>query len=204
MRRTIQRKGLTLPSKSVQMINNPTVSPISGVAGQGLPTVDTDPFFSIEVSTAGAPAGATQTVILFDAGGGYQLGLNQSSGPNVVIRGLTANYQFILNDVVHNGSFFSRVKMHVLSTGGVTPEEISLVQYNHPLSFYSASKGSQPRLLKTIHPTMGVNEQQYHFNINTFTANLLVGNREALVYEQEPDTRIVWSFYQTAEVGRIQ
>ncbi|MEL6669038.1 MAG: hypothetical protein AAFP08_08715 [Bacteroidota bacterium] len=202
MRRTVRRGGLLLPSKPAEMINRPTVMPATGIGGQGIPVQETDPFFSLEVENDGTTA---QDVILFDGGGGLQLGLNLTNGPDITIKGLTADYQFILNDIVHNGSFFSMVKMHVVSTDpNISPEDVALLQYGHSLHVYSSSKGSKPRLTKNIHPSSGVNEQQYHFNINTFTVDLLIGNREAILYTQEPKTRVVWSIYQTAEVGRIQ
>ncbi len=201
MVRTVKR-GLLLPDKPARMINRPTVMPATGVGGQGLPALETDPFFSLEVDTTGATE--AEEVILFDGGRGYQLGFNTTNGANVKIKGLTADYQFILNDVVHNASFFSQIKFHVVPSAGQSLEAISLVQYSHPLHVYSSSKGSKPRLLRTIHPSMGVNEQQYHFNINTFSAPLLIDNRVAIVYKQEANVRMVWSFYQQAELNRVQ
>lgn len=201
MRRNIRRGGVAIPGKPPQMINRPTVMPAANVSGVGIPIQETDDFYSIETKNAGSTA---QNVILFDAGGGYQMATGQVSGADVSIEGRTAPYAFILNDVVHNASFVPVVKMSVVATGGQLAEQVALLQYDRPLMIYASSKGSEPRLLRTIYPSKGVNSQQYHFSLNTFEFNLLVDNRICIKFTQEPETKIVWSFYQSAEVGRKQ
>lgn len=191
-----------VPQQPQVMINRPTVMPAQDTSNQALPVVDTDPFFSISVRTAGAEN--AERVILFDGGAGYQLHNSVTSGPNVAIEGVTAPYDFMMNDVVHNASFVNLIKMQVIPLDGGVAPEIALLQYNRPISVFTSSKGSAPRLMRTIHPTMGVNEQQYLLQLNTFEVNLLIDNRISLVYDQEPETNIVWSFYQSAEVGRKQ
>ena len=51
---------------------------------------------------------------------------------------------------------------------------------------------------------MGVHEGQYHLTINTFQNDLILTNRTALVYKQEPGIELVWGLYQVAELGRKQ
>ncbi len=100
LRQATQRR-LVIPAKPVNacpwhMINRPTVAPTVEAGGQ-LPVMEIDPCFAIKVSTAGIQSPVK--IVLFDGGRGYQLGLNFAMDAQVSIEGLTADYQFILNDI---------------------------------------------------------------------------------------------------------
>lgn len=198
----------TMPSvASGNMIGAPTVVPAVGVNGQGLPTIETDPYFAIEVDTTNRVA--PTRIVLFDGSRGYQFSHGYNMPIDVLIRGLTADYQFIVNDVVHNSSYFDIIKMRVIATAPqegpcCNSSEVALVQFAHPIKLYDSSKGSESRLLKTIFPDMGIHEGQYQLNINTFQSKTLITNRSALVYTQEPGIKLVLGFYQKAEIGRKQ
>lgn len=51
---------------------------------------------------------------------------------------------------------------------------------------------------------MGVHEGQFQLAINTFQTDIILTNRTALVYKQEPGIELVWGLYQVAELGRKQ
>ncbi|MCB0631266.1 MAG: hypothetical protein R2824_15815 [Saprospiraceae bacterium] len=201
LRQASQRRVL-VPNKPDAMINRPTVVPTVEAGGK-LPSLGTDPYFALKVSTAGMAA-ATK-IVLFDGGRGYQLGFQFAMDPAVTIEGLTADYQFILNDIVHNASFFDVLKQRVVSLDvNKSNEQVALSQFARPVKIYDSSKGSEPRLLKTMYPDMGIHEGQYQLSINTFSDYTIITNRTALVYVQEPDCELVLGFYQKAELGRKQ
>ena len=184
------------------MIGKPTVAVSERVETRVIQNLQTDPYFSLKVDTTGATE--AQLVILFDSSGGYQFGANKANGSNVIITGLSANYQYILNDISHNASYVDMLKMTVRNSNGDCSDCNGLSQYGRPLKIYDSSKGTEPRLLKSIYPEMGVHEGQYQLAINTFNTDLIITNRTAFVYEQEPNTIITWGFYQVAELGRKQ
>ena len=196
-------KAKTVEAQS-NMIGRPTINVSERADTRVIQSVQTDPYFAIKVSTVGATE--PEQVVLFDGSQGYQLGYNQFIGPNVQIEGLSANYQFILNDMVHNSSYLDMLKMRVNdnSSDANCCSGTALDQYARPVEIYDASKGSKPRLLKTIYPDQGVHEGQYQLNINTFANDLIITNRTAFVYLQEPGITITWGFYQVAELGRKQ
>lgn len=201
MLRQASGRRVLVPNSSQTMINRPTVVP-TVEAGGSMPTLGTDPYFAIKVSTAGL--NAPTTVVLFDGGRGYQLANNFAMDPGVVITGLTANYQFILNDIVHNSSFYDVIKQRVVALGNLSNDQVALSQFARPIEIYDSSKGSKPRLLKTMFPDMGIHEGQYQLSINTFSDHTIITNRSALVYVQEPDCELLFGFYQKAELGRKQ
>lgn len=191
------------------MINAPTIVPTTGVSGTPLPAVQTDPYFAIEVDTSQLTD--PTKIVLFDGSRGYQFGYEYNMPLGVGIRGLTADYQYILNDIVHNASYFDVLKMRVIAcnvnqqqNGCNNSEEIALVQFAHPIEVYDSSKGSKPRLLQTMYPDMGIHEGQFQLNINTFSYPTLITNRTAMVFTQEPGIKMVLGFYQKAELGRKQ
>jgi hypothetical protein len=190
------------------MINSPTIVPTVGVAGATLPVVQTDAYFAIEVDTT-LRTEPTQ-IVLFDGSRGYQWGFQYNMPLDVTIRGLTASYEYIITDMVHNSSYFDIIKMRVIAASNQNNSnccnsgELALVQFAHPIEVFNSSKGSRPRLLNTVYPDMGVHEGQFQLNINTFSCPTLVDNRTALVYTQEPGLKLVLGFYQKAELGRHQ
>lgn len=198
----VQQKTVEAQSN---MIGRPTVNVSERADTRVIQSVQTDPYFAVKVSTKEAEE--PQQVILFDGSQGYQLGYNQFIGPDVEITGLTSHYQFLLNDMVHNSSYLDMLKMriteHVNENSNCCATN-ALEQYARPVEIYDASKGSKPRLLKTIFPDMGVHEGQYQLNINTFANDIIITNRTAFVYMQEPGITVTWGFYQVAELGRKQ
>ena len=185
------------------VVGKPTVHISERAERRVIQSIQTDSYFSIKVSTVGAAE--PQEVILFDASGGFQFGMNKVNGPNVSITGMSANYQYILNDVSHNASYVDMLKMTIRVPGEDCNNSCSAIdQYARPIFIYDSSKGSAPRLLKTIYPEAGVNESQFQLNINTFENDLIITNRTAFNYIQEPGTIVTWGFYQVAELGRKQ
>ena len=202
MLRQANARRVVVPNKPAAMINRPTVVP-TVEAGGSLPNLGTDKYFALKVSTAGLSEAVK--VVLFDGGRGYQLGFNFAMDPAVQIIGLTAQYQFILNDIVHNATFFDVIKQRVVSLDPqISNDQVALSQFARPIKVYDSSKGSEPRLLKTIYPDMGIHEGQYQLSINTFSDHTIITNRTALVYEQEPDCEVLFGIYQKAELGRKQ
>ncbi|WP_099155836.1 hypothetical protein [Flavilitoribacter nigricans] len=202
MLRQASQRRVVVPNKPAAMINRPTVVP-TVEAGGSLPNLGTDKYFALKVSTAGLSEAVK--VVLFDGGRGYQLGFNFAMDPAVNIIGLTAQYQFILNDIVHNATFFDVIKQRVVSLDPqISNDQVALSQFARPIKVYDSSKGSEPRLLKTIYPDMGIHEGQYQLSINTFSDHTIITNRTALVYEQEPDCEVLFGIYQKAELGRKQ
>lgn len=202
MLRQASPRRVVVPNKPAAMINRPTVVP-TVEAGGSLPNLGTDKYFALKVSTAGLSEAVK--VVLFDGGRGYQLGFNFAMDPAVQIIGLTAQYQFILNDIVHNATFFDVIKQRVVSLDPqISNDQVALSQFARPIKVYDSSKGSEPRLLKTIYPDMDIHEGQYQLSINTFSDHTIITNRTALVYEQEPDCEVLFGIYQKAELGRKQ
>lgn len=197
MYRVKNRQASRVPDNGGNMIYRPTIVPVEGTgAANGLPKIQTDPYFSLKVDTTGL-AVATK-IVLFDASMGYQLNNSYVMPAGVIITGLTTNYQAMLNDAAHVSSYIDIMKMTV------SDDNVALTQYARPLEIYDSSKGSMPRLIKTLFPEMGVHEGQYQKGINTFTVDLLLTNRSALVYVQEPGIVVTWGAYQKAELGRKQ
>lgn len=186
------------------MVGRPTVNISERAENRIIQSLQTDPYFSIKVSTKNATV--PEMVVLFDGSKGYQFSYNAFNGPNVVLEGLSAHYQFILNDLVHNASYLDMLKMRIVDPNAADGccSGVAMSQYARPIKIYDSSKGSESRLLKTIYPDMGVHEGQYHLTINTFQNDLILTNRTAFVYLQEPGIDVVWGFYQVAELGRKQ
>ncbi len=181
---------------NVQMINNPTVVPVTKVRG---PSVPADPYISLTVDTTAGGITDPVLIVLFDASMGYQLGNSFAMNALVKITGNTSDYQFMLNDLASsNGSYFDTIQQRI------SDENVAMTQFGHPIEIYESTKGSKPRLTQTIHPGMGIHEGQYQKGINTFSVPFTVGNRTAFVYVQEPGVKITWGFYQKAELGRIK
>jgi hypothetical protein len=185
-----------------KMVNRPTVVATEGMSGN-LSVLPTDPYFSIKVSTAGRTE--STEVVLFDGSRGYQLGYNYLMPLDVVITGITAHYQYILNDVVHNSSYFDVIQMRVASSDGSGDSgSLALTQFANPIEVFESTKGSKPRLISTIYPDAGIHEGQFQKDINTFSNPVQVTNRTALVYRQEPNIDVIMKFYQKAEIGRLK
>ena len=190
--RILRNRALQKPQN---MINTPTIVPIDDYT-QAIPQLSTDPYVAIKIDTTALAA--TAKLVLFDASRGYQLANSYTMPLGLVITGVTADYQFILNDLTHNGSYFDIIKQNI------NDDAIALVQYGHPIEVYDSSKGSAPKLIKTIYPDMGVHEGQFQKGINTFQAPTLITNRTALVMNVEPGMIMNIGLYQKAEVGRKQ
>ncbi|HKK77077.1 MAG TPA: hypothetical protein VJ953_18505 [Saprospiraceae bacterium] len=192
----------------VKMINRPTVVPTSGVEQPTMNVIGTDPYFSLTVDTS--EMSEPTEIILFDGSQGYQFGFNASMPLGVKIAGRTADYQYILNDIVHNSSFLDTIRLQVINCSnnqvndGCSSNDIAMVQFANAVDIYESSKGARPKRVGTFYPDMGIHEGQFQLNISTFKYNLVITNRTALVYRQEPGVKVIWSFYQKAEIGRHQ
>ncbi|PHN06159.1 hypothetical protein [Flavilitoribacter nigricans] len=188
----LQQRRLKI--NSPKMHGAPTVNVISGPDGAGQTDVETAPYFSLKVDTT-ARAAATE-IILLDAEQGYQLHNNKLNPVDVVIEGLTDNYQFLLNDLAHIAAVIDIVKVTV------SDKAKALAQYARKIEIYDSVRGSGSHKVKTIHPEMGVHEGQQLIEINTFPFNAKLTGRSAIVYVQEPGIIMTWGFYQKAELGR--
>lgn len=192
------RNGGTRNQYANGMIFDTTVVRSKGGRNNGLYVEPADAYFSLSVDTtdpALVAAGVPVDVILFDASQGYQLSSGVTNAAQTIITGLTSNYQFMLNDISHNSSYVTDIKLRVTSGSSVT-------QFARNLSVYNSTKGKGTGLIDTLHPESGVDEHQYNDDIVTFLANLVIDNRRAIVYKQDPGIVTQWSFYQGAELGR--
>ncbi|WP_421798486.1 hypothetical protein [Haliscomenobacter sp.] len=189
------RRGLVMVQPQ-NMVNAPTVTPISSPNGANQAVIETSPFFSILVDTTDSGITTPTKIVIFDAAQGYQL-INGYAMPLAVkIDSLTDHYQFTLNDIAHVGASIDIMKMTV------NDKTKAGAQYGRKLEIFESSRGTGCQLVKTIFPEMGVSEQQYQENINTFDVNMIVTHRTAFVYTQEPGIKCTLSFYQNAEFGR--
>lgn len=189
------RRGL-VQVQPANMVNAPTVTPISSPNGANQAVIETSPFFSILVDTTDSSITTPTKIVIFDAAQGYQL-INGYAMPLAVnISSLTDHYQFTLNDIAHVGASIDIMKLTV------NDKTKAGAQYGRKLEVYESSRGTGCQLVKTIFPEMGISEQQYQENINTFDVNMIVTHRTAFVYTQEPGIKCTLSFYQNAEFGR--
>jgi hypothetical protein len=176
------------------MVNAPTVVPISSPDGANQAMVESSPYFSFKVDTTGL-SGTTQ-IVLFDASQGWQIANSYAMPVGVTITGLTGHYQALLNDIAHVAAAIDIIKMTV------SDDSLAGSQFGRGLKVFETVRGSDPYLVKNIYPEMGVSEAQFQKGINTFPANLIISNRTAIVYVQEPDLIVTFGFYQQAEIGR--
>lgn len=189
------RRGL-VQVQPANMVNAPTVSPISSPNGANQSVVETSPFFSILVDTTDASITTPTKIVIFDSSQGYQLMMGYAMPLAVNISSLTDNYQFLLNDIAHVSASIDIMKM------SIDDKTKAAAQYGRKLEIFESSRGSGVQLVKTIFPEMGISEQQFQENINTFDVNMIITNRTALVYTQEAGIKATLSFYQNAELGR--
>lgn len=208
MNRTIKdnRAAIAKIQQPVNMINRPTVVAATGIDAPGMMVSRTDPYFSFEVDTTGV--NERSEIILFDGSQGFQLGFNASMELGVEIRGRTNDYQFILNDIVHNSSYVDTWRLQVIASGNgdgcCNSNDVAMAQFANAINVYESSKGARPKRLTTMYPDMAIHEGQFQLNITTWQFPLVLTNRTALVYQQEPNVRVIWSCYQKAEIGRHQ
>ena len=209
MTRNLNQTAATLANmpQSAQMVNRPTVVPSNGVEIPGMQVSRTDPYFAIEVDTTGLTE--RTEIVLFDGSQGYQFGFTTAMPLSVEISGRTADYQFILNDIVHNSSYVDTIRCQVVggtSSGnnGCYTNDVAMLQFANAVNIYESSKGAGPSRKGVFYPDMGIHEGQFQLNISTFQYPLVITNRTALVYKQEPGIKVIWSFYQKAEIGRHQ
>lgn len=174
-----------------QMVFNPTLVPSDDVTGRVNPVIPADSYYSVRVASTNA---AVQKMVLFDPSLGYQLVNGWTLPANLVITGVSAPYQFMLNDLAHNASIVSLIKIRV----SASPD----VQFARPIEVYETSKGGGSKLIATLYPEKGVHEGQFQANISTFEANVIITNRTALVYMHEPGLTVTFNFYQVGELGR--
>lgn len=188
-----QRRASFLNPKN---IGAPVVTPIPAALGGAQGEVGASPYFSLRVDTTNAGITTPTKIVLFDSSQGYQLSEGYAMPLLVGIEGLTDNYQSLLNDMAHIGSYVDICKMTV------SDKVKAGIQFARSLEIYEKVRGQRPVLVKTIYPEMGIHEGQYQENINTFPVELTLTNRHALVYTQEPGIIVTFGFYQKAELGR--
>lgn len=176
--------------------NDPTVTPIVGEGGSQ-DVVNPSEYFAVRIDTTTRPVDqGPAKVVLFDASQGYQIKTGTVTPANAVVTGVTDDYQFLLNDVAHVASMVDVLQL------SVNDPAKALQQYGRPIEIYDIVRGGGVNLTKTIHPRKGINETQYHKDINTFDAKLRITNRTAMVIMVEPGIVLDIGFYQKAELGR--
>lgn len=173
--------------------NDPTVTPIEGDGGSQ-DIVKPSEYIAVRIDTTARTTSAK--VILFDASQGYQIKTGQVAPADAVITGITDDYQFLLNDLAHVAMMTDKIQL------SVDDPTKALQQYGHQIEVYDIVRGGGVALTKVIHPRKGINETQYHKDINTFSAKLRITNRTALVLTVEPGIVLDLGFYQKAELGR--
>lgn len=161
-----------------------------------------DDYFSIKVDASHANIVADQKVVLFDPSGGYALNEGYTKDADLAITGLTSHYQFMLNDLSHNASYYDTMKITVSKPGDANFDPNS--QLARGIDIYRTSKGGKPGKVRTIYPDKGIHEGQFQKNIATFTVEDIIDNRTAYVFTIEDGVVMTFSFYQKAELGRKQ
>jgi hypothetical protein len=190
------RHGL-LQVSPPNMINEPTYVLPSGPDGSNQSNVEASPYFSLIVDTTDPSLTTATKIVLFDGLGAYQKIFNYVMPSAVIIEsGTGGDYQLLLNDFVGNGSYVDILKLTV------NDKQKAASQFARSINLYEYARGSEPHLVKTLHPEMGIHEGQFQENINTFKAQMVLTNRTSLVYIQEPGIRVNFGFYQRAEIGR--
>lgn len=165
-----------------------------GEGANGLSKRPVASFITLEVRNDNAD---TSNVILFDATNGYATATNRAAQPaGVNIRGITTDYQVILNRLVTNGMQFTHCRINI--TVG------NLVQLDRNIEAFTTSFGtSQPIYVDTFYPNYGLTEYQFQQQILTFPMDLVVDNDTALDIALEGSTTFTLSFFNKAEFSRI-
>lgn len=193
MANRMRRTARTMNVQQGKMYNNPTVNTVAPKGGSQ-DVIQPSEYFAIRVDTTARTEAAK--VILFDPSQGYQIKSGDVNPADVVITGITDDYQSLLNDLAHVASMVDMIQMSVNDPAKALP------QYGRPFEVFDTGRGSSPKLTKTVHPRMGIHENQYHKEINTFKCPLRITNRTAIVMTVEPGIILDLGFYQKAELGR--
>jgi hypothetical protein len=194
----ITKNGSSTPFMG--LVGRPNIKPArnSGAAAVVAKASAAD-FFQVEVDTTDNNITENSRIVLFDAGGGYQLNNNFTMDPNVVIRGITADYQWKLNYLSRTASYFDIVRMTVTNAQAGAFD----AQFDQKIEVhYSDLNGTE--VANRVFPAKGIHEGQYQSSIVTFRAAHVLDYRMAFVYDQLPGKKVTWSFFQRAEVGGIQ
>ena len=180
-----------------RMYNRPTFVPSQG-GSVGVASRPASSFYGVRVDTT-ARTEATK-IVVFDASGGYQRSTNYLMPADVVITALSGpDYQFILNDLVSNASYFDIMKLTVAAAAN--QDQKAVQQFSRPIEVFSNDKGSSTHNMNTKFPIEGLAENQFQLNILTFQFEEIIDNRIALVYTQEAGITVDINFYQKAIVG---
>lgn len=183
------------------MVNKPT---IVGTDGPNAPqwTPNAAPYFVIEVdATAQAlvDAGSPIKVVLFDTNRQYQQREQYFMPLELEIKSRTdATYQALIDDINEVAAVVDVIQMQVCNS----ENQACNFGFFPSLDLMYAQRGGGPSRIKTIHPDMGVSENQYHLNRATFQADLVITQRHALIFTAQPGEKYLLAFYQSLEMGR--
>lgn len=187
--------------KPVNMVGNPTIIGTDGPnAHQWTPNAS--PYFAVEIDASAqslVDAGQDVKVVLFDTNRQYQQRTNYFMPLDLVIKSRTdGTYQALLDDINEVAARVDVIQMQICNADGTQCN----FNFFPSLDLMRSQRGQgQPSLIKTIHPDMGVSENQYHLNRATFQADLTITQRHALVFNMAPGTKVLLAFYQSLEIG---
>ena len=183
------------------MVNKPTIVGTDGPNAQQW-TPNASPYFVIEVDAtdeALVTAGNPIEVVLFDTNRQYQQRNNYFMPLELVIKSRTdETYQALIDDINEVASAVDVIQMQVCNSDNSN----CTFGFFPSLDLMYSQRGQRPTLIKTIHPDMGVSENQYHLNRATFQADLIITQRHALVFSAQPGEKYLLAFYQSLELGR--
>lgn len=179
-----------------------SLPPVAGVqtsmeadpdSNHGVLVVPTSSYFAIEVENTGL---AVQEVILFDAGGMYQFDTDKVNHADLTIRGITKNYQALLNRLSRYDLQVHKLHMEIVAG------EIS--QFDNTIRVFKSQAGdADPQPWQHFYPSQGRHSGQYQLKLvelNPF--NVILEHSTAMVQNIEPGAKVVYRFFITREFGR--
>jgi hypothetical protein len=194
------RKGRTqiIPQN---MVGKPTIFGTDGPNAQQW-TPNASPYFAIEVDATAqslVDANVPIQVVLFDSNRQYQQRTNYFMPLDLAIRSRTdVSYQALIDDINEVAAVVDVLQMQICNA---TDPNCNF-NFFPSLDLMYSQRGQQPSLIKTIHPDMGVSENQYHLNRATFQADMVITQRHALLFTIQPGEKTLLAFYQSMELGR--
>lgn len=152
------------------------------------PDTERDVFLEIEVENL-----STQElqVVLFDVLSAFAEQQNYSPSSNITIRGVSKNYQLILNKLV-NGKLIVN-DLHLEVNAG------KKAQFSRPMDIYDDStSANNVTLVSTIHPSKGRNSMQENLDLVEIKGvNKIFNSTTALVYNQIGQSTLTLRFFAT-------
>lgn len=182
------------------MVGKPTIVGTDGPnSSQWSPNAS--PYYVIEVDATAqslVDADLPIKVVLFDTNRQYQQRTQYFMPLDLVLKSRTdVTYQALIDDINEVGSGVDVIQMQTCNS-----DSGECFNFFPSLDLFYSQRGQSPSLVKTLHPDMGVSENQYHLNRATFQADISISQRNALVFTIQPGTKVLLAFYQSLEIGR--